>query len=145
MKHRIQITRPLRVKVEYAFDVEFDTETGEAEIVSQGHAVSHPDTLRRRELMERTDFDDIDDGSLAKLIDEGAVERPGVHDTVMFHGEPHSLFLLQDEESDESDEEAVAALTGIQVVDALTSELVARRRRRRVRRTAKRRIVRDNP
>ena len=145
MKHKIQITKPLRVKVQYAFDVEYDTETGEAEIVSEGHAVSHPDTLRRRELRVRIDFDDVDDGAMAKLIDEGAIERPGMHDTVMFHGEPHSLFMLQDDGSDESDEEAVAALPGIQIVDALTSELVVRRRRRHIRRTAKRRIVRDNP
>ena len=86
MKHRIQITKPLRVKVQYAFDVEYDTETGESDIVSEGHAVSNPDTLRRREILVRIALEEIDDDALIKLIDNGKIERPGLEDTVTAPG-----------------------------------------------------------
>ncbi len=150
MKHRIQITKPLRVKVQYAFYVEYDTETGEAEIVSEGHAVSHPDTLRRRELMVRIDFDDIDDDALIKLIDEGKIERPGIASTVMHHGRPHEFSIdltaleldLDDEGNFVIDPDDLAKITGGEVVEALVNTDRPRRVPRVVRR--RRKHVRDN-
>lgn len=132
MKHRIQITHTLLVAIEYAFDVEYDTETGEAEIVSQGHAVSHPDTVRRRELLESTDFESVDDDALIKLIDEGKIERPGLHDTVMHSGRLHQLdphHLGIDEDVDPED---VANTPAAEIVEALIpTDRIRRQRRRR--------------
>ena len=136
MKHRIQITKPLRVKVQYAFDVDYDTETGESEVVSEGHAVSNPDTLRRREVMVRIALEEIDDDALIKLIDNGKIERPGLVDTVMHHGEPHVL-CVPILELDEDDPEDLATLPGAVVVEALIPtdgrRMVSRPRRKRVR------------
>ena len=145
MKHRIQITSSLRVSVEYAYDVEYDTETGEAEILSDGHAQSHPDTLSRRQLMRRIDFDDVDDGALVKLIDEGKIERPAVNETFMHRGKHHlinsNLLGLDFDDEGELDPEEIAKLSGEDIVGALV-DADRRRRARRTKRRAYKRVAR---
>ncbi len=150
MKHRIQITSRLRVTVEYAYDVEYDTDTGEAVIASQGHAVSHPDTLRVRELMQRTDFDEVDNAALVKLIDEEFIVRPRDGETLMHHGHQHHLSVdllgLDVDDEGEVDPDGLATVSGEEILGALVSERdrgpdhrlrakVARRRRKRLKET----------
>ena len=58
-KHKIKLERTFTGPLRVAFEVEFDPETGEAEVVSPGRVVSHPDHLTRREILQSIDLDRI--------------------------------------------------------------------------------------
>lgn len=90
-KQKIQITRTFDCPLHVAFEVEFDTETGEAEVVSSGRVVSHPESKSRREIVQSIDLDELDTEAYRTLLDQKCLPRPEEGDTVMLHGKAHHV------------------------------------------------------
>ncbi len=96
-KHRVEIVDTFQIPVKFAFEVEFDTETGEAEVVSQARATSSPDLIRRRQVIRTSDPEDLDIKAFAKLLDQGTLQPPKLDEEVMLHGDPHVMMDDVDE------------------------------------------------
>lgn len=123
-KHRVQVTDTFSFPVEFSFEVEFDTETGEAEVVTDGRASSFPEHLRRRRVIRRSDPDYLDDQAYSQLLDDGVLQPPKEKEKVMLHGDEHVMtdpFLDEDEDTP----------TGDEIVECLIPDKPRRRRKKK--------------
>lgn len=98
--HTFKLKQTFHLPAEVEFSVEFNTETGEAEVIGDGVVVSSTDHLRRRQIMKRSDFDDLDAEAYAKLLDDGVVERPKDGDTIHLGGDVNVVSIDPDDADD---------------------------------------------
>ena len=136
-KHRVEIVDTFHVPIDFAFEVEFDTETGESEVVGQARALSSPDLIRRRQVIRTSDPDDLDVKALSKLLDQGKIPPPKLNEEVMLHGEPH---VMMEDVADIELEEYKDGPSGEDIVAGLSrSDRSRRRLRLRKKRSLRRR------
>lgn len=133
MKLKTTLKRETRIKATIAFEVEFDTETGETEIVGDGRVVQHEEIRRRRALQHEEEPDQIDEDTYRELLTTGQIPIPKPGDSVMLNGKIHILdpqmeSCLDEGESLENPENIMMFL-GTEQVDE--SGFSRRRRRRR--------------
>jgi hypothetical protein len=108
MKHKLKLKETMHLPVEVEFEVEFDTETGEAEVLGHGNVVASPDHVSRRRI-QRIELEEIDRRALVVLLERG-LQVPNKGDEIMLHGEPHVLDDYFEEDDNPSAEEFVECL-----------------------------------
>lgn len=126
----------MRIEVSVAYEVEFDTETGTAEVLGHGRVESFPETVRRRTLQSHFEPDEEDAQVLTKLIDDGLVQAPRPGETIMLSDEEKALDPESYKDCFDDEGELAENLTkGEAVVDSLVGQesfaRLGRRRRKR--------------
>jgi len=131
MKLKTTLNSKTQIAATLAFPVEFDTETGETEIVGDGRVVSQEETRKRRDLQYEEDPETLDIETLQQLMEIGLIPilKPG--ETVMLSGVAH---VFDVDELDLDDE----PMSAEEVTECLVPETkcenrlkTSRRRRRR--------------
>ncbi|MCH9637774.1 MAG: hypothetical protein K0U16_07520 [Gammaproteobacteria bacterium] len=140
-KHRFTVTDTFSVEALVSYEVEFNTETGEAEVVSDGRVITSPDSMRRRQISESTDLDVLDESTYSKLLEDGVIAIPKNGDAVMLHGEKHVFSY----DPDFADEENESPFTPEEVIENLFRHNEEPRRRFSRRCGSGRKIVLKNP
>ena len=83
MKHRIGMTKEIMMPIAVAYEVEFDDETGEADVVSAGRVTQFRESLSRREIVEHMQMDQLDAEAYQRLVETEALPRPKEGDVVV--------------------------------------------------------------
>ncbi len=115
MKLRTTLNRETTIRATISFPVEFDTETGETEIVGDGRVVQHEEIRKRRMLQHQEDPEELDQDTYKELLTGAQIPIPKPGETVMLSGESYVLDpeygeRMDDDENKEDPENIVMFL-----------------------------------